>query len=223
MHHFTSFGSEPSQDPSKPAWWGDRLAFFPNGASAVASAYSLYAEAFRKIRETSVIRAHMDRDEFVHVVQSSSTYNIGVFDEGQLVGLCSLDTDVATNGALNPQALQNLYPDQYARTAVYYCWFMATQESSRGAAGVLSHMLEGIGELVTERRGCVVFDVIASRGNLTPEKHARALKVFGSQFATTSIDTLDTEHYFAIQISPKVDAAIDLRDAQESPASSPVV
>ena len=152
MQHFCSFGSQPSHTPSQPAWWGDRLSLFPNSDSAVAAAYELYAESFRSIRETSIIRAHLERNEFDSVLNSSTSFNIGVFDDDRLVGICSLDTDVATNPALNPIALQRRYPDQFARAAVYYCWFMATRDGSRKEMLALSHIVEGIVELVAERQ-----------------------------------------------------------------------
>jgi hypothetical protein len=220
VHYLASFGVTRTDDPSAPTWWGDRMGYFDGPDAAVDAAYALYESAFVRLREFTIFKTHLSRDEFREILHCPTTYNVGVFSEGALVAVCALDTRVDQNALLNPNGIAKVYPDEFARGDVYFCWFMAIDESNRRSMAAFTKLVTSITDFVAPRRGCVLFDAMTSRGKVAPLRFAQLIESHSKRFATSVVEELEAEIHFGITLSPlsetETNVDIDLRDADVS-------
>ncbi len=212
MQYFASFGGASSGDPSRPSWWGDRLGYFPDVQAATSQAYEIYESAFIRLREFTVFKTHLDRTEFTDVIQRPTTFNIGVFDDGKLVAVSALDTNIKENPLLNPAGISKLYPDEAGRNAVFFCWYMAIDESSRRSTSAFTRLVTAITDFVAPQRGCVLFDAMTSRGKVAPLRFAQLIESHSKRFAASYVEELESEVHFGIRLRPLDEPILDLRD-----------
>lgn len=96
-----------------------------------AAAYELYEDRFTHINTLAAQRHLLTRPEFEDIAADRRITKYLAYDEdGRLVGISTLLNDLAAWPLLSPPYFARVFPDHYARQALWYIGFLGAAEDA---------------------------------------------------------------------------------------------
>lgn len=170
----------------------------------VALFYPVYLAAFEPLLTEAAARHVLSRSEFAHEMSDPRIDKIVVRDDGRLLALTTLTTDLSTIEWINPAYFATTFPDATARGAMFYLGYTLVDPTRRRSNALLI-MAGEVNRRLTEVQGVVAYDICSFNdahgvGRLTTKIFARARE----------IRPLDTQTYYAADYRDSVTARADL-------------
>jgi hypothetical protein len=121
--------------------------------------YDLYCETFGELDSYAVARQLLTESEFLAEMLDPRVSKYLAWDEeGQVIGMTTLTTDLETVPWINPQYFAHHFPDQFARESVFYLGFTLVHPEHRGE-GIFQEMVDFMSKRVLSEDGVFAWDL----------------------------------------------------------------
>jgi pyruvoyl-dependent arginine decarboxylase len=156
--------------------------------------YQLYCDTFGELDTFAVARQLLTESEFLaEMLDPRVNKYLAWDDEGRVIGMTTLTTDLSTVPWINPNYFAHHYPEQHARECVFYLGFTLVHPDYRGAR-IFQAMAELIAQRVLSVSGVVAWDLCLVNDE-------RGLGGTGGKvlrkIAHVTIDAIDRQTYYA--------------------------
>jgi hypothetical protein len=157
--------------------------------------WELYLEAFEPLRARAAARHVLLREEFDQEMTDPRVTKLLARDEqGEVVALTTLATDLAAVPWVSPEFFAVRYPEHAARGAVWYIGFTLTHPGRRSTRTFMD-MIDTLVAHLAEHRVVCAYDV--SRFNDDSLRFADNLRRHLERTRDVTVETLDQQTYYA--------------------------
>jgi hypothetical protein len=162
-------------------------------AEAIDAFYALYAAAFGPLSTLAAARHLLTAEEFAEEMTDERIDKYVVRDEhGVPIALTTIATDLTAVPWISPEFYAERYPEQYARSAVYYLGYTLVRPEHAGRR-VFTMMIERVERRMAEERAVCGLDVCAYNDGRQIGRHLAGL----GASAGARVERLDVQTYYA--------------------------
>ena len=186
--------------------------------------WEMYADAFEPLQELALLCHLYPRDEFEALLADDRIIKIIARADGVPVGMAMVTNELAIVPQISPPFLHKRYPDEAARSAVFF-GIMVFVAESHARSSVFPRLVAGMGQVTAEASGVIVFDIC--RHNLDTLDLHRQIETIAHWFPGATFDRIDEQAYFGARLPALPDRRLPISplpttaDAEPSTASAP--
>jgi hypothetical protein len=167
--------------------------------SVADTLYSLYSQAFEPLRIQAAARHVLTRDEFFGQMTDERVDKYVAWEADHTpIGMITLTRHLDSVPWVSPEYFAARFPEQWARSAVYYLGFGMARPSTREVRFLETCTAMAVAPLVAER-AVIAYDVCSYNDDVLGfgDRIARAAR-HGS---ASSVQKLDAQVYYAVNFT----------------------
>ena len=197
------------------------------GADA-ARLWELYHEAFAPLQELALLNHLYAEETFLALLADPRVTKLVGWKGGRPVGLAMVTNVLEVVPQISPAFLRRRYPEEAARSAVYFGILVFVDAGSR-CRTLYPRLAGGMAQVAADDGGVILFDVCEH--NRVGESVERQLRTITGWFPSGSFERVDAQSYYAMSLphpaerrrtAVSVDLNVDLSEAARRPDARPV-